>query len=48
MFGYMLLANHDYVSLLWTRAIGLGMLGFGVIMLVIGIFWMRKVVEVKV
>jgi tight adherence protein B len=48
IFGYMVVVNRDYISLLWTRAIGLGMLGFGVVMMIIGIFWMRKVVEVKV
>ena len=40
--------NREYVELLWTRPLGLMMLGAGVVSLMIGIFWMRKVVEVEV
>lgn len=48
LFGYLLLVNREYVSLLWTRGIGLLMLAAGAVAMVIGIFWMRKVVEVEV
>ncbi|SES43782.1 tight adherence protein B [Pedococcus cremeus] len=40
--------NREYVQLLWTDPMGWGMLAGGIISLGIGIFWMRKVVEVKV
>jgi len=48
MFFYMLLVNKPYVELLWTNIIGIGMLVSGFISLGIGIFWMRKVVDVEV
>ena len=48
LFFYMLGVNPEYISLLWTTAIGLGMLIGGVVMLVIGILWMRKVVQIEV
>jgi tight adherence protein B len=44
----MLGVNPEYISLLWTTGIGLGMLIGGIVMLVIGILWMRKVVQIEV
>lgn len=48
IFLYTMQTNREYIELLWTRPLGLIMLGGGVVSLVIGIFWMRKVVEVEV
>ena len=48
IFLYMLGVNREYVQLLWTTTIGLGMLGGGLVSLVLGVFWMRKVVDVEV
>jgi tight adherence protein B len=48
IFLYMLGVNRAYVELLWTTTIGIGMLGGGLVSLVIGVFWMRKVVDVEV
>jgi tight adherence protein B len=48
LFFYMLGVNPEYISLLWTTGIGLGMLIGGIVMLVIGILWMRKVVQIEV
>lgn len=48
IFLYMLGVNRAYVELLWTNMIGIGMLGSGLVSLVIGVFWMRKVVTVEV
>jgi len=48
MFCYMLLVNRSYVSLLWTSIIGMGMLGGAVLSLLVGVFWMNKVVKVEV
>ena len=45
---YMLLVNRDYISLLWTTLLGLLMLGGAAVMLVIGVFWMRRVVRIEV
>ena len=48
MFLYMVRVNYEYVSLLWTTAMGVAMLVGSVLGLVIGVFWMRKVVQVEV
>jgi len=48
IFLYELKMNREYIELLWTRPLGLMMSAFGIVMMAIGIFWMRKTVEVKV
>ena len=48
IFLYMLGVNREYVQLLWTTTIGLGMLAGGLVSLALGVFWMRKVVDVEV
>ena len=48
MFLYMVRVNYEYVSLLWTTLPGMLMLGGAVVGLVVGVFWMRKVVQVEV
>ena len=48
IFLFTLQSNREYVELLWTRPMGLVMVGFGLVSMVIGIFWMRKVVDVQV
>jgi tight adherence protein B len=48
LFLYMLWVNYDYISLLWTNILGIIMIGFGLVSLIIGIFWMRKVVQIEV
>jgi len=48
VFGYMTAVNRPYVSLLWTSLIGMGMLGGAIVSLLVGVFWMNKVVKVEV
>ncbi len=48
VFLYMLKVNRPYVALLWQRPVGMAMLGGGVMFLVLGIVWMRKLVDVEV
>ena len=48
LFFYMMAVNYDYVELLWTTTAGLVMLIGTCVMMVIGTFWMRKVVEIEV
>ena len=45
---FLVLARPTYLEPLYTTAIGGLMLGFGVLMLVVGIFWLRRVVRVEV
>ena len=48
IFLYTMQTNREYVELLWTRPLGMVMLAGGLVSLVIGWFWMRKLVDVKV
>lgn len=48
IFFYTMQTNRSYIEPLWTRGLGLIMCAGGIISLVIGVFWMRKVVDVKV
>jgi tight adherence protein B len=42
------ITNYEYVSLLWTTLLGVVMCVAGIVAMVIGIFWMRKVVQIEV
>jgi tight adherence protein B len=44
----MVVENKEYISLLWTTTIGLVMLISGGVMLLLGLLWMRKIVDIDV
>lgn len=48
LFFWMLKANYEYVSLLWTDPIGMAMSATGVCLIIGGAFWMRSVVKIEV
>lgn len=48
VFFYMMGVNRPYVALLWQDPLGWLMSGMGLVSLVIGVFWMRRVVDVAV
>jgi tight adherence protein B len=48
IFFYMLWINPAYISLLWTTLPGIVMSVGAMVMLVIGIFWMRSMVKIEV
>jgi tight adherence protein B len=45
---WMVLFRTDYVRPLWTHPLGLVFLGVAVVLMVVGITWLRAVVKVKV
>ena len=45
---YLLLANHDYVMVLFTTPMGIAMLVGAAMILSVGIFWMSRIVKVEV
>ena len=45
---YLMLANHAYVWVLFTRPIGIAMLCGGAMILSVGVFWMSRIVKVEV
>ena len=45
---YMFAVNPDYISLLFTTQIGMIMLGVAGVLLILGILWMRKIVDIDV
>jgi len=48
LFLYLTVVNYEYISLLWTRPMGLLMLGASIISIIIGLIWMRRIVQVEV
>jgi len=48
LFFYMLAVNRPYIALLWSGPIGWAMLVAGCVSMVVGYFWMSKVVKVEV
>jgi len=46
--GYMLVVNRSYISLLWKTTPGLVMLVTGISLLAVGIFWMKRIVDIDV
>jgi tight adherence protein B len=48
LFLYLLKVNYGYIQLLWTTPLGWFMSIGGLVLMVIGIFWMRRVVRVEV
>jgi tight adherence protein B len=45
---YMTAVNPDYIGLLVTTTLGLFMLGTAAVLIIIGVFWMRKIVNIDV
>ena len=45
---YMFIVNPEYIGLLFTTRMGLFMVGVAVILLVLGVFWIRKIVDIDV
>ena len=48
VFLFLLLTRREYVSVLWTEPLGMGMLVFFFVLMGVGIVWMRSVVRIKV
>jgi Flp pilus assembly protein TadB len=48
LFLWMFFVRREYISLLWTTPLGLVMIGGALLLVVIGAFWMRKVIRVEV
>jgi tight adherence protein B len=46
--AYLILVRPEYISLLITNVLGLAMLVVGVVLLLVGFVWLRKVVTVEV
>jgi tight adherence protein B len=48
LFIYMLFVNYDYVQLLWTTALGLLMSTGAIVLMLVGVVWMRRVIRIEV
>ncbi|MCJ2377116.1 type II secretion system F family protein [Vibrio sp. ZSDZ34] len=48
LFAALQVINPDYVSVLYTHPAGLKLIGFGMISLMIGAFWMKRVISLEV
>jgi tight adherence protein B len=47
-FMYLLLVRRDYIRTLWTDAIGIVLIVFMLVMMSVGVVWLRKVIKVEV
>jgi tight adherence protein B len=48
MFGYMMVVRPEYISLLFTTTIGLAMSLLALLLLVVGSFWMSRIIKIEV
>jgi tight adherence protein B len=48
MAAYMYVVRRDYIAQLWQRSLGIAMLSIAGVLLVVGTFWMRRLVNVRV
>jgi tight adherence protein B len=46
--GFIFVSNGEYLRPLYTTPLGMAMLGAGVCSLGVGIFWMSRIIKVKV
>jgi tight adherence protein B len=46
--GVMYVLNKDYVSTLFTNTMGLVMVGLAVVSMIIGFFWMKKIITIEI
>ena len=46
--GVLLLTNPDYVSILWTDPAGVKLLWTALVMILIGVAWLRKVIRIRI
>ena len=44
----MLLINPRYIALLWTDPVGVRLMWYAAAMIVVGVFWLRKVIRIRV
>ena len=46
--AFMIVMNPRYVSVLWTDPVGVKMLGYGALMILVGVLWIRRVIHIRV
>ncbi len=48
LFAFLYVSNQDYLSPLFTRVSGLIAIGVGLVLMGVGIFWLKKIVDIEV
>jgi tight adherence protein B len=46
--GVMVVVNRTYVSMLWTDPAGVRLLWYGLGMIIVGVFWLRRVIRIRI
>jgi len=46
--GMLLLTNPDYIRILWTDPAGIKLVWIALIMITIGVLWLRKMIRIHV
>jgi tight adherence protein B len=48
LFGLISFVNPTYLTPLYTTGIGMGLIGFAILLLVAGVAWMQKIINIEV
>lgn len=46
--GVMVLLNPEYIKILWTDPSGIRLLWYALVMIVVGVLWLRKVIRIRI
>jgi tight adherence protein B len=46
--GMMLVLNPEYIKILWTDPAGMRLLRYAFVMIFVGVFWLRKVIRIRI
>jgi tight adherence protein B len=46
--GVMVLLNPEYIKILWTDPSGVQLLWYALVMIVVGVLWLRKVIRIRI
>ena len=46
--GVMVVLNPEYIKILWTDPSGIRLLWYALAMIVVGVFWLRKVIRIRI
>jgi tight adherence protein B len=46
--GALMLANPEYIKPMWTDPVGIRLLWYALVMLIVGVIWLRKVIRIRI
>jgi tight adherence protein B len=46
--GAMVLLNPEYIKFMWTDPTAIQLSWYGLVMIIVGVFWLRKVIRIRI